>query len=108
VSANPAERLGTLKPPEASSSGGLRVSPGAAMLAATVVALGIRLFTLSRPGFLTSPTEYDDGVYLGAAIRMTQGVMPYHDFAFVQPPGILLLMSPVALFARVTSTAAKK
>jgi len=77
-----------------------------AMLVATVVALGIRLFTLSRPGFLTSPTEYDDGVYLGAAIRMTQGVMPYHDFAFVQPPGILLLMSPVALFARVTSTAA--
>jgi alpha-1,2-mannosyltransferase len=77
------------------------------MLAATVVAVGIRLFTLSRPGFLTSPAaEYDDGVYLGAAIRLTQGVLPYKDFAFVQPPGILLLMSPVALFARMTSTAA--
>jgi hypothetical protein len=76
------------------------------MLAGTLIALGIRLFTLSRPGFLTQPAEYDDGVYLGAAIRMTQGVMPYHDFAFVQPPGILLLMSPVALVARVTSTAA--
>jgi alpha-1,2-mannosyltransferase len=76
------------------------------MIAATVVALGVRLFTLSRPGFLTQSTEYDDGVYLGAAIRLTQGVMPYKDFAFVQPPGILLLMSPVALFARVTSTVA--
>ena len=76
------------------------------MLVATVIALGIRLYTLSRPGFLTSPTEYDDGVYIGAAIRMTQGVMPYHDFGFVQPPGILLLMSPVALIARVTSPAA--
>jgi len=76
------------------------------MAAATLVALGVRLFTLSRPGFLTTPTEYDDGVYLGAAIRMTQGIMPYHDFAFVQPPGILLLMTPAALFARVTSTAA--
>jgi alpha-1,2-mannosyltransferase len=76
------------------------------MVVATVVALGVRLYTLTRPGFLTQSTEYDDGVYLGAAIRMTQGVMPYHDFAFVQPPGILLLMSPVALFARVTSTAA--
>jgi alpha-1,2-mannosyltransferase len=74
------------------------------MIAATVVALGVRLFTLTRPGFLTQSTEYDDGVYLGAAIRLTQGVMPYKDFAFVQPPGILLLMSPVALFARVTST----
>jgi alpha-1,2-mannosyltransferase len=76
------------------------------MVAATVVALGVRLFTLSRPGFLTQSTEYDDGVYLGAAIRLTQGVMPYKDFAFVQPPGILLLMSPVALFARATSTVA--
>jgi len=76
------------------------------MIAATVLALGVRLFTLSRPGFLTQSTEYDDGVYLGAAIRLTQGVMPYKDFAFVQPPGILLLMSPVALFARVTSTVA--
>jgi alpha-1,2-mannosyltransferase len=76
------------------------------MVAATIVALGVRLFTLSRPGFLTQSTEYDDGVYLGAAIRLTQGVMPYKDFAFVQPPGILLLMSPVALFARATSTVA--
>ncbi|HXL92607.1 MAG TPA: hypothetical protein VN969_27040 [Streptosporangiaceae bacterium] len=76
------------------------------MIVATVLALGIRLYTLTRPGFLTQSTEYDDGVYLGAAIRMTQGVMPYHDFAFVQPPGILVLMAPVAFFARVTSTAA--
>jgi hypothetical protein len=76
------------------------------MIAATVLALAVRLFTLSRPGFLTQSTEYDDGVYLGAAIRLTQGVMPYKDFAFVQPPGILLLMSPVALFARATSTVA--
>jgi alpha-1,2-mannosyltransferase len=76
------------------------------MIVATVVALAIRLFTLARPGFLTQPTEYDDGVYLGAAIRMTQGVMPYRDFAYVQPPGILLLMTPVALFARITSTVA--
>ena len=106
MSANPGERVGTLSPVTATSRGAWRSSPDVVMLAATLVALGIRLFTLSRPGFLTSPNEYDDGVYLGGAIRLTQGVMPYHDFAFVQPPGILLLMSPVALFARVTSTAA--
>ena len=91
-------------PAAAAARAAVRITPGAAMLAATVIALGIRLFTLSRPGFLTSSTEYDDGVYMGATIRLTQGVLPYHDFAFVQPPGILLLMSPVALFARVTST----
>jgi alpha-1,2-mannosyltransferase len=73
---------------------------------ATILALAVRLFTLTRPGFLTQSTEYDDGVYLGAAIRLTQGVLPYKDFAFVQPPGIVLLMTPAALFARLTSTAA--
>ena len=29
--------------------------------------------------------------------------MPYHGFAFVQPPGILLLMAPVAVIAKVST-----
>ena len=80
--------------------------PGVTILLATVLALGIRLFTLTRPGFLTGVSEYDDGVYLGAAIRLTQGALPYRDFAFVQPPGMLLLMTPAAVVAKVTSTTA--
>ncbi len=75
-----------------------------AILLATVLALGLRLFTLTRPGFLTGVSEYDDGVYLGAAIRLTQGFLPYRDFAFVQPPGALVLMTPAAVVARVTGT----
>jgi alpha-1,2-mannosyltransferase len=78
---------------------------GVVMLAATFLALVIRLFTLTRPGYLTGVTEYDDGVYLGGSVRLLQGALPYHDFAFVQPPGILLLMTPVALLAKVTTTA---
>jgi hypothetical protein len=78
--------------------------PGKVMLLATVLALAIRLFTLSRPGSLTGIAEYDDGVYLGGSIRMTEGHLPYLDFASVQPPGILELMLPVALFAKLTST----
>jgi alpha-1,2-mannosyltransferase len=78
--------------------------PGKVILLATALALAIRLFTLSRPGSLTGITEYDDGVYLGGSIRMTEGHLPYLNFAFVQPPGILELMVPVALFAKVTST----
>jgi hypothetical protein len=62
------------------------------------------MFTVTRPGFLTQSTEYDDGVYLGAAIRLTQGVLPYRDFAYLQPPGIVLLMAPVAWFTRGAST----
>lgn len=80
--------------------------PRVTILVSTMLALAIRLFTLTRPGFLTGISEYDDGVYLGAAIRLTQGALPYHDFAFVQPPGILLLMTPAAVVARLTSTAA--
>jgi hypothetical protein len=78
--------------------------PGKVMLIATVLALAIRLFTLTRSGFLTGVTEYDDGVYIGGSIRMTEGQLPYLNFAFVQPPGILELMLPVALLAKVFST----
>jgi alpha-1,2-mannosyltransferase len=76
---------------------------GLVMLAATGLALALRLFMLSRPLFLTGVTEYDDGVYLGGAIRLISGQMPYHGFAFVQPPGMLLLMAPVAVIAKVST-----
>jgi hypothetical protein len=73
-------------------------------VAATVAALALRLFTFTRPGYLTGITEYDDGVYLGAAIQLTKGILPYRDFAFVQPPGIVMLMTPMALAATATTT----
>ena len=79
-------------------------APGIVMLIATVLAVGIRLFTLTRPGYLRGITEYDDGVYIGGALRLIEGQLPYKDFAFVQPPGILLLMTPVALIAKITTT----
>jgi hypothetical protein len=76
------------------------------IILATMLALGLRVFILTRPGLLTGITEYDDGVYLGGAIRLTQGLLPYRDYAFVQPPGILLLMTPVALVGRIFSATA--
>jgi alpha-1,2-mannosyltransferase len=79
-------------------------SAGVAMGIATLFALGIRLYTLTRPGYLAGVTEYDDGVYLGSTTRLIEGALPYRDFAFIQPPGILLLMAPVALVAKVTTT----
>jgi hypothetical protein len=77
---------------------------GKIMVLATALALCVRILTLTHSGYLRGITEYDDGVYLGAAIRLTQGVVPYRDFAFVQPPGILLLMTPVAAVAQVFTT----
>ena len=44
-----------------------------------------------------SVTQYDDGPYFGSAVRLVHGVLPYRDYAFVQPPGITELMSPAAL-----------
>ncbi len=72
--------------------------------AVTVLALGLRLFYLTRPGYLLGVTEYDDGSYFGSAVRLVHGVLPYRDFVFVQPPGITLLMAPAALVSRVIGT----
>src|SRR3984957_15642999 len=86
----------------------LRAMPptGLVIIAATVLALALRLFLVTRPGFLTSGTvEYDDGVYLGAAMRLLHGAMPYKDYAFVQPPGIILVALPAGLAGSLTSQA---
>jgi hypothetical protein len=72
---------------------------------ATVIAIGLRAYYLSRPGFLLGVTEYDDGPYFASAVHLTQGSMPYRDFVLVQPPGITLIMTPVALLAKATGTA---
>jgi alpha-1,2-mannosyltransferase len=82
-----------------------RITPNKVIVAITVLAAALRLYYLSRPGFLLGVTEYDDGSYLGSAIRLVHGQLPYRDFVFVQPPGITLLMVPVALVAKVTGTA---
>lgn len=73
--------------------------------ACAALALGLRAYQLSRPGYLLGVTEYDDGVLFGNALRLASGVVPYRDFAMVQPPGSALLMVPVALLAKVTGTA---
>ena len=83
-----------------------RLSPaGWAVAVATAVALGLRLYQLTRPGHFLGVTSYDDGVYVGAAIRLIDGVPPYRDFVLVQPPGVVLLMAPVAALGKLAGTA---
>ena len=72
--------------------------------AVTLLGLGLRLYYLTRPGYLLGVTEYDDGSYFGSALRLVHGQLPYRDFVFVQPPGITLLMTPVAAATRVIGT----
>src|SRR5690242_6300003 len=76
----------------------------AVIATATLLAVGLRLYGLSRPGFLLGVNEYDEGTDFGSAIRLAHGAMPYRDFIMVHPPGITLLMYPLALATRAIST----
>jgi hypothetical protein len=81
------------------------LSPAGLVIAtATVLALGLRCFIFTQSSFLTTGSiEYDDGVYLGAAIRLLQGIVPYKDYVFIQPPGILVVALPFAAIAKLAS-----
>jgi hypothetical protein len=81
------------------------LSPAGLLIAtATVLALVLRCFIFTQSSFLTSGSiEYDDGVYLGSAIRLLQGVLPYKDYPFLQPPGILVVALPFAVIAKLAS-----
>jgi hypothetical protein len=79
--------------------------PGVVITVAALLGLGLRVFQLTRPGYLTGFTQYDDGVYIGNALRLVDGVIPYRDFAMVQPPGSMLLMVPAALVGKAFGSA---
>jgi dolichyl-phosphate-mannose-protein mannosyltransferase len=81
-------------------------TPGvrAAIISTSLIALTLRLWILFSAG-LMSVTQYDDGPYFGSAVRLIHGVLPYRDYAFVQPPGITELMSPAALESYLGGTA---
>lgn len=75
------------------------------IVAATLLALGLRCYQLAQPGHLLAVGDYDDGADFGSAIQLLHGVLPYRDFVIVQPPGITLLMTPAAALSWLTGTA---
>jgi hypothetical protein len=95
-----AARAGRLRLPLA------RLTPVAAViLAATLLALGLRGFQIFRSGHLLGVGDYDDGADFGSALRLIHGVLPYRDFIIVQPPGSTLLMTPAAAVSSFAGTA---
>lgn len=68
-----------------------------------LVAVALTAYQLTRPGFLLGPSA-DIGVYLGGAVRLVDGAIPYRNFVFVQPPGILVLATPLGLLAKFAGT----
>ena len=87
-----------------SSEGARTWAVPAVIIAATLLAVGLRLYDLSRPGYLFGISEYDDGTDFGSAIRLVHGGVPYRDFIMVQPPGITLIMFPIALITKGMGT----
>ncbi|HEX6855610.1 MAG TPA: hypothetical protein VF204_09965 [Streptosporangiaceae bacterium] len=100
----PAAPGGPAPAPAAAHVSALRQPATLVIIGMTLLALAVRLYYFTRPGYLLGVTEYDDGSYFGSAVRLVHGVLPYRDFVFVQPPGITILMTPVALLSKVTGT----
>jgi hypothetical protein len=67
------------------------------------VAFLARLLPVLRGGGLRGILAYDDGVYFGAADALLSGRLPYRDFVFLHPPGVLIVLAPFAALGRLTS-----
>ncbi|MDQ1289140.1 MAG: alpha,2-mannosyltransferase [Actinomycetota bacterium] len=66
------------------------------------LAFAIRLAPMIRTGSLTSVMGHDDGPLYAASAYFLEGHLPYRDFAFAHPPGIVLLLSPFTALAGLT------
>jgi len=62
-------------------------------------AAAVRALPLVVPAGATATASFDEGVYVSAAGLLTDGHVPYRDFVFLHPPGILLLQAPFAAAA---------
>lgn len=70
-------------------------------LLAGALAAGLVAYELTLPHVLVGVATYDEGVYLAATLRLLHGALPYRDFAFLQPPGLPLLLSPLTALLQV-------
>lgn len=73
------------------------------MLAAICAGLSAALiaYELTRPHVLSGIVTYDEGVYLGGTLRLLHGALPYRDFAYLPPPGLLLFLSPFVALGHI-------
>lgn len=66
-----------------------------------VLAFVARLLPVLRGGGLYGLGDYDDAVHYAAAVGLVHGRLPYADFLFLHPPGIILALAPFALVGRI-------
>lgn len=62
-----------------------------------VIAVGafvLRVFPFFGPdGAWSYRVDYDEGVYFSSASLLLDGLLPYRDYVFVHPPGLLVFLS---------------
>lgn len=79
-----------------------RVPPMVAVIGVpTLIALGLCCYQLATPHLLFGVYDGDDGVYFGAAVRLSNGLFPYRDFVIVHPPGIAVLLLPLGALSHL-------
>jgi len=79
-------------------------SPGACQFYVWLLSAALVGYGLTRPHVLFGVGGYDDGVYFGVAVRLLHGQLPYRDFTYLHPPGLTLLLSPVAALSYAVGT----
>jgi alpha-1,2-mannosyltransferase len=72
------------------------------MAALFVAAFLMRLLPVLNGAGLLGIGHYDDGVHYAAALALVNGQLPYRDFLFLQPPGIVIALIPFAAVGSVT------
>lgn len=77
-----------------------RTSALVALLPA-LVAAGLGVAQLRTGQHWSGVASYDDGPYVSSAVELAHGIVPYRDYAFVQPPGLTTLLAPIALLCRL-------
>jgi hypothetical protein len=70
-----------------------------------VLAFGARLTAALKGSGLDGIIYYDEGVNFAAAFGLGHGRVPYRDFLFLHPPGIMVALAPFAALATVTGDA---
>ena len=74
----------------------------AGTIAVFALAFVARLVPVLRGGGLFGIDTYDDSVHYSAALALVHGVLPYRDFLFLHPPGVVVALSPFAAFGAAT------
>jgi hypothetical protein len=80
-----------------------------AVALAIAVSAALSAYIVSFPHWLLGihgfgGTGYDDGTYTAASTDFVHGVLPYQNFVWVEPPGTIIFLAPLALLGRLIGT----